>query len=384
MNIKKIKILFVTGSRGEWGYIRPILELIKRSFDIEYEICATNMHLLPNFGNSIDEISNDGFEIKYKINMSLDGYNHFTQVKSLAIFLSSFSDILDSSMPDWILLAGDRGEQLMGAIAGAYTYIPVAHIQAGEKSGNIDGTARHAIGKLAHIHFASNKDASKRLINLGEQDFRVFNVGAPQIDELVEDRISSNIEIMKKLNFNISCQYILFVQHPVTEEFDKADFQIKETIKALTNFDLPIVVILPNNDAGSLIIRKNIENLIIGKVFIFSNLKREEYLALLRNTKVIIGNSSSGLLEAPTFNTPAVNIGRRQNDRVQGLNVINCEHDASKITKAIDKAISKNFKKMLNEKCKNPYGDGESSKKILDVIRNTEINNKLIMKDITC
>lgn len=157
------KILFVTGSRGEWGYIRPILEIIDKDPNLEYELCVTNMHLLPSFGNSYLEIENDGFKIHHKIHMSLDGYDHFTQVKSLGIFFSSFSDVVTNSKPDWILLAGDRGEQLIAATVGAYSYIPVAHIQAGEKSGNIDGTSRHAIGKFAHIHFAANKDASDRL-----------------------------------------------------------------------------------------------------------------------------------------------------------------------------------------------------------------------------
>ena len=156
------KILFITGSRGEWGYIRPILRLIENRDDIESVLVVTNMHLLPAYGNSYKEIENDGFEIDYKIHMSLDGYNHFTHAKSLGICLTSLPDIIDNEKPDWVLLAGDRGEQLMGAIAASYTYTPVAHIQAGELSGNIDGMSRHAIGKLVHLHFASNEDAANR------------------------------------------------------------------------------------------------------------------------------------------------------------------------------------------------------------------------------
>ena len=165
---KKKKLLFVTGSRGEWGYIRPLLKMIEQRDDLSYSLCVTNMHLLPAFGQSVNEIENDGFKVDYRINMSIDGYNHVTQVKSLGLFLVSFSDILASDKPDWIILAGDRGEQLMGAIGGAYTYIPVLHIQAGERSGNIDGMARHAIGKFAHVHIASNNDARERLARMGE------------------------------------------------------------------------------------------------------------------------------------------------------------------------------------------------------------------------
>ena len=190
-----MRILFVTGSRGEWGYIRPILRLIEKDPELEYELCVTNMHLLPNFGLSEEEITNDGFEIKHRVFMSLDSYNHISQVKSLGIFLTSMADILASNDYDFIMLAGDRGEQLMGAIAGAYTYIPVGHIQAGEVSGNIDGAARHAIGKLAHVHFASNEDAEERLIKLAEEKFRVFNTGAPQVDEMVHPHQQMRLQI---------------------------------------------------------------------------------------------------------------------------------------------------------------------------------------------
>ena len=379
--MRKIKLLFVTGSRGEWGYIRPILELIGKSDKFSYELCVTNMHLLPSFGNSYKEIENDGFKIKYKINMSIDGYNHHTQVKSLGMFLSSFSDILSSNKPDWIILAGDRGEQLMASIAGAYTYCPVLHIQAGERSGNIDGMARHAIGKFTHVHIASNNDAKNRLIRLGEEKFRVHNVGAPQLDELVNGYYTKK-ELLYK-NFNLKNKYLLVVQHPVTEEFDEADFQIKETMLALSEFDIPKIVIMPNNDAGSIKIQLGIEKFLKGDFQVFSNLSRQDYLGILKNASVIVGNSSSGILEAPTFKIPCVNIGRRQNGREQAKNVINCNFNKQEIMDSIEKALNKNFKKSIIQNCTNPYGDGKSSKRILEIILKSEINDKLIVKDIT-
>jgi GDP/UDP-N,N'-diacetylbacillosamine 2-epimerase (hydrolysing) len=381
--MKKKNLLFITGSRGEWGYIRPILKQLNSNEKFEYNICATNMHLLPSFGESVNEIEKDGFRVKYKINMSIDGYNHYTQIKSLGVFLMSLSDIIASEKPDWIILAGDRGEQLMAAIAGAYTYIPVLHIQAGEKSGNIDGMARHAIGKFAHVHIASNKDAYNRLIKLGEQNFRIFNFGAPQLDELVEHQFSSKEELSENLKFNPNENFILFVQHPVTEEFDKAEQQIQVTLKALNRFDENKVVILPNNDAGSLKIREGIEKNLNGNCFIFSNVKRKDYLGLLYYCKAIIGNSSSGILEAPTFNTPAVNIGRRQYGREQGINVINCDFNEKEIYSSIEKATSDDFKNYLIKNCTNPYGDGKSSKKIIELLENIDIDEQLIIKDIT-
>ena len=231
-----MRILFVTGSRGEWGYIRPILRLIEKDPELEYELCVTNMHLLPNFGLSEEEIKNDGFEIKHRVFMSLDSYNHISQVKSLGIFLTSMADILASNDYDFIMLAGDRGEQLMGAIAGAYTYIPVGHIQAGEVSGNIDGAARHAIGKLAHVHFASNVDAEERLIKLAEEKFRVFNTGAPQVDEMVQTPLLDPEYFEKKYNFDITREFFLVVQHPVTEEYDEAENQINTTFNVLEKY----------------------------------------------------------------------------------------------------------------------------------------------------
>ena len=157
-----MKYLFFTGSRSEWGYIRPLLELCKKN-KIKYNICATNMHLLDSFGNSSEEIEKDGFKISDKIYMALDGYNNHTMAKSMGIILSSFTDVVQRLKPDWIILAGDRAETLCAGLVGAYTYTPIAHIQAGELSGNIDGLARHAIGKFAHLHFCANKEFSNRL-----------------------------------------------------------------------------------------------------------------------------------------------------------------------------------------------------------------------------
>lgn len=373
-----MKILFVTGSRGEWGYIRPILRLIEKDSDLDYDLCVTNMHLLPSFGSSEEEILKDGFKIKHRIFMSLDSYNHVSQVKSLGVFLTSMADILASNEYDFIMLAGDRGEQLMGAIAGAYTYTPVGHIQAGEVSGNIDGAARHAIGKLAHVHFASNTDAEERLIKLAEEKFRVFNTGAPQVDEMVQTPLLDLSYFKKKYNFDISKEFFLVVQHPVTEEYDEAENQINITFNVLEKYQQKKVIILPNNDAGSLAIQNVIKSRRSLDHAVFANLSRIEYLTLMRHSLLMVGNSSSGLLEAPTYNIPAINIGRRQDGRVSGPNVIDVNFNEDDIKNAIDKALTKEFNDMLKKEGFNPYGDGDSSKKILSIVK--EIHN---MKDLT-
>ncbi|MDD2972498.1 MAG: UDP-N-acetylglucosamine 2-epimerase [Lachnospiraceae bacterium] len=379
----KKKIMVVTGSRGEWGYIRPILKLIDARDDVEYVLVVTNMHLLPAYGSSYKEIESDGFKIHYKVHMSLDGYSHITQAKSLGIFLSGMPDIIENEKPDWILLAGDRGEQLMGAIAGAYTYTPVAHIQAGELSGNIDGMTRHAIGKLVHLHLAANQDAADRLIKLGEEPFRVHNVGAPQIDEMVSAQFTELTEIQDKLCVQLDKGYILGVMHPVTEEAEKAEAQAEIFIKAMNYFDLPKVIILPNNDAGSSGVKKAINEYRVGEYYMYANLKREDYLGLLKSAKCIVGNSSSGLLEAPTFKVPAVNIGRRQNMRFRGINVIDVPFELNKVIASIEKAMSDEFRAYLDAECVNPYGDGHSSEKILELLMNTPIDKQLIVKKLT-
>lgn len=359
------------------------MKLIDKRDDVQYVLVVTNMHLLPAYGSSYKEIENDGFKIHYKVHMSLDGYSHVTQAKSLGIFLNALPDIIDNEKPNWILLAGDRGEQLMGAIAGAYTYTPVAHIQAGELSGNIDGMTRHAIGKLVHLHFAANQDAADRLIKLGEEPFRVHNVGAPQIDEMVSAQFTSLEEIEEKLCVKLQDGYILGVMHPVTEEADKAEAQAEIFIKSLNQFKEPKIIILPNNDAGSKGVKMAINEYREGEYHMYANLKREDYLGLLKNANCIVGNSSSGLLEAPTFNVPAVNIGRRQNMRFRGINVIDVPFEQEKVVEAISKAMSNEFHSYLQRKCTNPYGDGHSSERILDLLINTKIDQKLLMKKLT-
>ena len=377
------KIMILTGSRGEWGYIRPIMKLAEKREDVKIVLVVTNMHLLSSFGNSYKEIENDGFKIDYKINMSLDGYNHVTHAKSLGVCLMGLPDIIDVEKPDWVLLAGDRGEQLMGAIAAGYTYTPVAHIQAGEVSGNIDGMTRHAIGKLVHMHFAANEDAANRLEKLGEEPFRIFNVGAPQVDEMVQAKYTSLDELEEKLNVRLKDGFVLAVMHPVTEEASKAGDQAELFVRSLNKINYPKVVIMPNNDAGSNLVKEAIMNYKHGQYYMYSNLKREDYLGLLKNSLCIIGNSSSGLLEAPTFKIPAVNIGRRQNLRYRGVNVIDCDFSSTEIDKAIEKALSVEFRKYLDENCQNPYGDGHSSERILDLLLNTKVDEKWLIKNLT-
>lgn len=378
----KKKLLFLTGSRGEWGYIRPILRLIQQRDDVDYRLVVTNMHLLPAYGNSYQEIERDGFTIHYKVRMAVEGGDHVSHAKSLGVCLEALPDILDVERPDWVVLAGDRGEQLMGAIAASYTYTPVAHIQAGELSGNIDGMTRHAIGKLAHMHLAANQDAADRLVKLGEEPFRVFNVGAPQVDEMVAAQYTNIKDLEAKYNVPLSEGFYLAVMHPVTEEASSAGEQARVFVEALNELDAPKMAILPNNDAGSLSVRQAIMGLRRGDWHLFANMPREDYLGLLKEALCIVGNSSSGLLEAPTFKTAAVNIGCRQDMRFRGANVIDVPFEKEAIISAIGRAISKEFQASLAS-CENPYGDGHSSERILELLCGISADSHWLMKRLT-
>lgn len=376
------KIAIIAGSRGEYGYYRPIIKEINKRKDLDYEIIATNMHVLDSFGSSLTEIKKDGFKVFSSVFNTFDGYNHLTMVKSLAVFMLQLPEILKQMGADLVLLAGDRGEQLVGAIACAYMYLPSAHIQAGEVSGNIDGVTRHAITKFSHIHFAANQDAADRVLKMGEEKFRIFNVGAPMLDELVGGFMTPTKELYKKFNLKKEQPFILFVYHSVTEELSELPEHMDKIMKAVTGLNLPIVAILNNSDAGSRVIRQKIAEWKTPLMNIYPNIPREDYAGLMTIAGAIVGNSSSGLLEAPTFKLPAVNIGNRQKGRMQAINVINVNYDTIAIDRAIKKALSAQFKKRISN-CLNPYGDGHSAKRIVDILAKIPIDDKLLIKRIT-
>ncbi len=380
---KKKKIAIIAGSRGEWGYYQPIIREIEKHPLLDYGIVVSNMHLLDRFGSSIDEIRKEGFKVDAIIHNTLDGYSHLTMAKSLAIFMLQLPEILKQMEADFVLVGGDRGEQLMAAITAAHMYIPIGHVQAGEVSGNIDGVSRHAITKFAHLHFAANADAAKRILKMGEESFRVHTTGAPQLDDLTSGIVTPRKTLFKKLGLvEDKRPLMLVVQHPVTEEFEKAGVHMHETLEAVKKFDAQVVIIMNNSDAGSTAVSRVINSERTPAMKVFPNVPREDFAGLMAAADVLVGNSSSGILEAPTFKLAAVNIGSREKGRLQGKNVINAPHKSSEIQKAIKKALSKKFQSSLRT-CVNPYGDGKSAKRIVDIIANTPRTEKLVVKNIT-
>jgi GDP/UDP-N,N'-diacetylbacillosamine 2-epimerase (hydrolysing) len=363
-----VKLLFVNGSRGEWGYIKPIIDKLHEE-NIDYNICATNMLLLAQHGNLAKEIEEQGYNIDYKVHMSIEGDSHSSMAKSIGLFEISFVDVIMSYRPDWVILAGDRGEQLAAAIASSYSYVPTAHIQAGELSGNIDGLARHAIGKLVHLHFAANQDAAERLIKLGEEKWRVHNVGAPQLDDM--HMVKSNTSKVE------SESYYLCVYHPVTEEYGQITKHIHDLCYAMGKETKKRIWILPNNDAGSSLVRLEILESMSGDE-VHNNLSREKYLKLLKQCHCIVGNSSSGIIEAPFYQVPAINIGNRQNGREQANNVINSDNSTNSIIESL-----RNVQNMDRKIIKSIYGDGRSSKRIIELLRKTNNKSQLLNKRLT-
>lgn len=343
------------------------------------------MHLSKKHGYSINEIIKDKISIYKKFNMiSSNKDDHLSFVKSLSKEMEKFSEILSKIKPDILVVTGDRAEMFIAAVTAVYMGIPVAHIQAGDLSGHIDGSVRHAITKISHIHLASCKDSAQRVLKMGEQKWRIYNVGAPQLDELVELKKVKNKKLLSKFNINKNENFFLIIFHPVLYDIKSASDQINLILESLEKYNLKKVLIYPNIDTGNSKIIKIIQKFKRKKNFeIVKNLNRVNFLTLLKYASILIGNSSAGILEAPTFKTPVLNIGNRQRGRIQANNVVNTDFDKKKIIQSINYILNnKKFKKNLN-KCRNPYGSGASSKKIIKILKNIKINQKLLDKEMT-
>jgi UDP-hydrolysing UDP-N-acetyl-D-glucosamine 2-epimerase len=370
------KILIFTGSRGEWGYLLPIMQKLKNS-NHEVGLIVTNMHVDPNYGMTEADIINDGFEPDFRIYMNIAGSSDTIWARSLGLLLVQLPDIFDRFRPDLLLLAGDRAETFTAATAAFYSNIAIAHIQAGELSGHKDGMARHALGKLAHVHFASNKDAADRLLRLGEEDCRIHITGAPQLDGLFnKNDVSDFHKVCQKIRIDSKQPFVICIVHSSSDEKVNPNEFIDNIYKILVKKDIQQVWILPNNDIGSNHIANIILHLPKKDVRVTRNLARGDYASLLHNCKFIIGNSSSGILEAPSLGTISINLGSRQTGRLRSKTVIDVSDVTSKsIENAIDKAD--NMQGMGKDE---QYGSGNSSAAIISILDELIIDDKLLNK----
>jgi len=380
------KIAVVTGTRAEYGVMKPVLKAIKANPELKLLLVVTGMHLSHEFGYTVNDIEKDGFNITAKVEMLSNSDTPEAMAESIGRGIIGMAQTWEQSRPDIVLVLGDRSEPLAAAIAGAYMNIPVAHIHGGDActGGNIDDSTRNAITKFAHIHFPATQKSAERIIKMGEEEWRIHMVGSPALDVILNEPLLSREVLTERFGLNLAELLILLVQHPVTTQVDEATNQMRETLEAIVELNYPTVLIYPNSDAGG---RRMIEVIkeYEGHPFIktFKSLPRKEYLSLVKIASVMVGNSSSGIIDAPSFGLPAVNIGIRQEGRERGNNVIDVGHNKQEIVKGIEKALTD--KEFLNEvkKCESPYGDGKASQRITEILSKVEITPELIQKKIT-
>lgn len=380
------KIAVVTGTRAEYGGFYKVLKAIKIHPALKLSLVVAGMHLSREFGYTVEEIENDGFKIEAKVDMLLSSDTLGAMAKSVGLGIIEMAQVWEQIKPDIILVLGDRIEPLAATIAGAYMNIPVAHIHGGDAcvGGNIDDANRYAITKFAHIHFPATRKSAERIIKMGEDEWRAHTVGSPALDMILSKPLVPADVMAEEFDLDLSQPLILLVQHSVTVQVDEAPNQMRETLETIVKLAYPTLLIYPNSDAGGrrmIEVIKEYEKYPFIKTF--KGLPRREYLSLMKVASVMVGNSSSGIIEAPSFGLPVVNVGIRQEGRERARNVIDVRHDKEEIKQAIGKALSD--KDFLNEvkECENPYGDGRASERIVKTLSEIEITSKLLQKKIT-
>jgi GDP/UDP-N,N'-diacetylbacillosamine 2-epimerase (hydrolysing) len=367
-----MKILTLVERRADYSRMKPILKELYKDPFFDVYLVVTGVCLLDVHGKDIDYIKADGFLINAEVSMfDQEGINtNASMVRALAKVLDGVTTEIENFKPDLVLTGFDIGANLATTIAAAHMNIPVAHIQGGEVTGTIDESIRHAMSKFAHIHFPATKDAKNRLIRLGENPNYIFNVGCPSIDTIVQTPIMDKNVLEKKFNVDFSKPVVLLIQHPVTTESHESKKQILNTIDVIKELDIQALVALPNNDAGS---SEIIEEIKKSGLSWYPSLSTEEFVNLYRNIWAIVGNSSSGIHESSTFGIPAVNIGTRQQGRERADNVIDVSYEKVEIKKGIEKALfDQDFRKKVKG-VKNPYGVGDSSKKVVKLLKSVSL-----------
>jgi len=377
--MKKRKICVFTGTRAEYGLLKPLMEEIKNDLYLELQIIASCMHLSPEFGLTFKQIQKDGFKINEKIEMLLSSDTPSGLLKSIGLGIISYADSLNRLKPDITIILGDRFEALSFAIASYVHRVPIAHIQGGELTeGLIDDGIRHAITKLSYIHFASTEQYKKRIIQLGEHPSRVFNVGALGIDNIKKLKLMKKQELEQSLNIRFKSKNLLITYHPVTLMKNQSEKELKALLSVLEKLeDTLLIFTKPNADTeGRRLIKilEEFEKKNSNKAVVFTSLGQLHYLSIMQYVDAVIGNSSSGIIEAPSFKVPSINIGDRQKGRIRAKSVIDCDGTETAIKKALEKAYSEEFRMKLKN-LKNPYGNGVSAKKIIEILKKVKIDS---------
>jgi GDP/UDP-N,N'-diacetylbacillosamine 2-epimerase (hydrolysing) len=372
------KICVITGTRAEYGLLYWTMKALQADDDVNLSICVTGMHLSPEFGLTYKKILEDGFVINEKIETVLSSDTSVGISKSIGLGIISFSEVFERLNPDLILVLGDRYEIFAACTAAMISRIPIAHCHGGEATeGLIDEAIRHSITKMSQIHFTSTEEYRNRVIQLGEQPKNVYNVGALGIENINKLKLFTKSEFEDSIKFKLNKINFLVTFHPVTLDNLSAEEQFNQLLIALDNFqDANIIFTKPNSDTDGRVIIQLIDDYVKNnshKAIAFTSLGQLRYLSAMQFMDVVIGNSSSGLIEVPSFKKATINIGDRQQGRVKATSVIDCETDTKDIEKSIEKALSLEFKKELKFS-NNPYGDKNSSIEIVNVLKSIDLN----------
>jgi len=374
----KRKICVVTGSRADYGLLKWLMQEIKNDADLELQILVTGMHLSETFGSTYKEIESDGFEINEKVLVLTDNDSGLSIAKSIGLGVTGCAEAFERIKPDLIVLLGDRFEIFAAATAALVLTIPVAHLHGGEvTTGAFDESFRHSITKMSHIHFVAAEEYRNRVIQLGENPDLVFNVGGLGVDAISKIKLLSKEEFEKKRGVVFSKKNLLITFHPVTLEAGSAEKQIDELLSALAELnETTLIFTLPNADTGGLSIIAKIEQFVdeYNNAYLFTSLGQIDYLSCVNLVDGVIGNSSSGLTEVPSFKKGTINIGDRQEGRLLASSVINVEPFKNDINAALQTLYLHSFQEKL-ETTMNPYGESGSSKKVYTMIKQINLEN---------
>ncbi len=366
----------VTGSRAEYGLLYWVLREIKSAPDLELQLLVTGMHLSAEFGSTVRQIEKDGFEIKHKVEMLLSSDSAVGITKSTGLGLIGFADAFDTLKPDLVLVLGDRFELLAAAGAALFAVIPVAHIHGGEvTTGAFDDAIRHSITKMAHLHFTSTEPYRNRVIQLGENPDRVFNVGAPGIDSIHRLELMQKSDLEAVLGIELGSRSLLVTFHPTTLEPGRAETDFQELLSALDELEgVNLVFTKANADSEGRAINRMIDDYVATRssAVAHTSLGQLKYLSTMKHVSGVVGNSSSGIIEAPSLKVGTVNIGTRQNGRVRALSVVDCRATIEDIRAGLATLFSNEFQQSLS-KVVNPHGSGDVSTSIVRVLRTASL-----------
>jgi UDP-hydrolysing UDP-N-acetyl-D-glucosamine 2-epimerase len=377
----KRKIAVVTTSRADYSHLYWPLHDLSRHPDVDLRLIVMGAHLSPEFGNTIGEIERDGLEIAARIECLLSSDTDVGMAKTIGLATLSLADCLGQIRPDLILLIADRYEMLAPAAVALALRIPIAHIEGGEISeGAIDNAVRHALTKMSHVHFTSTFEARARVISMGEEEWRVHRAGAPSMDHLRRNTLFTREQLEAQLHIDLNQQSVVVAYHPVTIVRDTTQ-EADALLAALREVSGQILFCYPNSDAGSRELIQRTEQFLTQRpdARIFVNLPALTYWSLLRNVDVMIGNSSSGIMETPSFALPTVNVGMRQQGRERARNILDAAPEKADILAKVEVARSEAFRRSLVG-MQNPYGDGHASEKIVSVLTSVPLGEKLLIK----